>query len=87
MLRFLVFGVGRTCSGSARVGVYKCVGGGVVVHLSVWMESALLPPGSFFGLRLCAACVRIGWCRVGGGMGWLHRMVVDTRGMPIPLSR
>ncbi len=36
MLRFLVFGVGGTCAGFTSVGVLKCVGGGVVVHLSVY---------------------------------------------------
>jgi hypothetical protein len=46
VLFFLVFGVDRTSAGLARVGVFKCVGGGLVVHLSVWMESTLLPPSS-----------------------------------------
>ena len=46
MLHFIIFDVGRTCAGLARVGVYKCGGGSMVVHLSVWVERALLPPYS-----------------------------------------
>ena len=47
MLRFLVFGVCGAYAGLARVGVFLCVGGGVVVHFSVWMDSVFVPPGSF----------------------------------------
>ena len=46
MLCFLVFGVEWACAELDRVGVYKCVGGGgVVVHLSAWMDNAFLPLG------------------------------------------
>ena len=34
--------------------VFECIGGGVVVHLSVWMDSAFLPPGSL--LMVAALC-------------------------------
>ena len=39
MLGCLVFGVGGTCAGLARIGMFECVGEGVVVHLSVWMDN------------------------------------------------
>ena len=35
MLRFIVIGVGGTYAGLAGVGVFECVGGDVVVHLSL----------------------------------------------------
>ena len=54
MLRFLIFGVGRPCAGLAGIGVYECVGGGDVVHFSVWMDNAFLPLGSF--LMVAALC-------------------------------
>ena len=40
MLRFLVFGVGVAYAGLSGVGVFGCVEGGVMVHLSVWMDNA-----------------------------------------------
>ena len=59
MLRFLVFGVGRTCAGLVRVGVHTCVleGGDVVVHLSAWMDSSFLLHGS---LSMVAALCGLG---------------------------
>jgi hypothetical protein len=39
VLRFLVFGVDRTCAGLAGAGVFEGVGEIVVVHSSVWMDS------------------------------------------------
>ena len=61
MLRFPVFGVGRSCAGLAKVGVCKRVGGGVVVHLSVWIDIALLPPSTL--LMIAALC--------GVGKNWM----------------
>ena len=62
MLRFLVFGMGRTCAGLTSVGVYKCVwGGGMVVHFSAWMDSSFLPPSSL--LMVAALC--------GVGASWM----------------
>ena len=52
--RFLVFGVGRTRAGLAGVGVSECDGGGIVVHLSVCMDSDFLPHGSL--LMVEAVC-------------------------------
>ena len=54
MLRFFVLGVGRMCVGVAGVGVYRCFGGGVVVHLSAWMDNAFLLSGSL--LMVAALC-------------------------------
>jgi hypothetical protein len=42
VLRFLVFGVGRTCAGLTEVGVFECVEGGIVVHWSVYMMDTLV---------------------------------------------
>ena len=59
MLRFLVFGVGGTYADLAEVGVFECVGGGVVVNLSVLMDN-VFSPGSFFMVgALC--CVGENW--------------------------
>ena len=54
MLPFLVFVVGRSCAGLTRDGVCKCFGGGVVVHLSAWMDNVFLPPGTL--LMVAALC-------------------------------
>ena len=45
-LRFLVFRVSRTCAGLASVSVYVYVERGIVVHFSVCMDCASLPPSS-----------------------------------------
>ena len=38
MLRFLVIGVGGKYAGLSGVGMFKCFGGDVVVHLCVSMD-------------------------------------------------
>ena len=73
VLRLLVVGVGRSCAGLTGVGVCKCVGGGLVVHLRTWMDCAFLPPDSL--LMVAALC--------GAGENWMvqswwgHRLAAD----------
>ena len=46
VLHFLALGISMTRVGLAVVSVFVCVGGGIVVHLSICMESVFLPFGS-----------------------------------------
>ena len=54
VLHFIVFNVGGAYVGLAGVVVCGCVEGGVMVHLSVWMDNAFWEPGSL--LIVAALC-------------------------------
>ena len=65
VLRFLVFGASRNCAGLSWVSVSVRVGGGIVTHLSVCMDSLFLLHGSLLMVEAL--------CDVGGNWtahGW-----------------